>query len=325
MTIGLPDDLWLHIWQMVDPVPPEMGALRGINRQHRRVLDDDAMWQFYSPKAMASGGSLRAAFIERTERRTLQGNAMLAEAYSARSQIDVHCLQPGFLLLGPFGRDEDYDAAHATHAYPEAWQFFSQILRNDEAIGGRACQRNPRVLPWLGRSLYTSGRISAALEADGSLMRYMSKRVREDPSLVRKAICSSGLAFQHIAAHLKQDRDLALLQIKTHPEHAYDVLPLYCNDRAFFTQAVIRNLPSWRPFDFLAGEELLQDRSFLLEAINAYTCSWVYRRLELDDDADFMQKMWKKSDENARPFLFRNLSDRLRLRWGVIEDPEFLL
>lgn len=302
-----------------------MGRLRALNRQHRRVLDDDSMWRIYAPQALSPNEPLRDAFIARTERRTVQGNALLAEAYATLPESQYHAAQAGFLLLGPYGRDEDYDAATALRAPPAAWQFFSQIVRNDSAIVGRAFAMNVRVLPYLGKSMQTSSRIDAALEVDGLLIRHLGLAVQSDCTRACKAIRSSGFAYAYLAPSLKRDRDVALLQVRLHPTQAESILPLFCNERAFFTPAVVSALPRFWSFDRFAGPQLLQDREFLLEVMDAWTCPSVYKRLGLHDDAPFMQAIWQKSYDFERSKIKNILGESLVPRWHLIDTPDFLV
>ncbi len=353
MPISLPNDVWLKIWSQHDdirPTPPVMGRLRGLSRQYQDVMDDNAMWTLFTPGLRSFLSSRREVFMEQIGRRSARGNRCLADVYEGRM---VPTLSPQFvgkyyfkqaafrelktsathdydiikkyLLLGPLGRDDVFDAASALRAPRLFWQDFSQNLRNEPAIIWRAAALDGGILAYVGSDQLTPDLVTMAVATSGDMIGELPAVYRRSHDIARLAIKSSSGAFEQLDDETCKDRTLALLHVATHPTEAWDAIKYFNDDKEFYPLSVCATLTE-RAFKEKASPQICNDRDIHLRLVSqqAAALRW-FPEQRYSRDASFLQKAYHMAqDLNQRQALYRCACDTLQQRWGTIDGPDFI-
>lgn len=325
MPVALNDDLWLNIWRQVEPTPPQMGVLRGISKQMCRVLDTDVLWRHFSPQESCGELPLRDAFMVRVGRRSLRGNQRLAEAYNpVGGQPGYDYVRP-YLLIGPYGRDDDYDAAQSRYGGSRDWQDYSQVLRNDAAIATRAVHYNGLVLAYVGTHLRTPQRIEMALKSNWRVLNELSPKDRDRDDYAKMACIQDEYAINCASVRLRADEDFCGWYLKRYPNNFDLIATGLRNEMSFFDPELVQRLSGIHRLWDALGEDLRENGLFLAEFFGVtplYADAGLEGSYEPYDDAVLVQRMWLQTQK--KNMFLDYLSDRLKRQWQFIESPLFL-
>lgn len=357
LSSNIPDSVWVEIWALAEPTPVEMGDYRALSRQYQRVMDDNRLWQQYSPRANAEGPSLRDAFINRTETRSVRGNAYLAAVYRqklmpyikqeipvkggatveipsfANSTGRVHALTyeqvSPYLRKGTSGRDDDFDAACAVTAPARFWKDFSPVVCNEAAIVERRVPTRGGILAYVGKQFHTDYLVMQALKNDGEVIDMVAKCYRDDERHAAWAVWSSPKAYSLLDVALQKNYEIAAIHTSRHPERSEETVPFFGVDLSLLSDAYFRGLRLDKQFLENMGSALYNDSGFLraLLRVNTFAVDWVKRFYY--NIPDLVQAAWygynERQDQERLRILHDVISPRLRTKWHKIDTAEFLL
>jgi hypothetical protein len=178
----IPAELWVQMLQPVEMEPVALTRLGTVSRALYEACRQDPLWRLFSPpRARGHHGSLKDAFVDRANRRSIVGNDfVLADGPAPSSMPHRH------LLIDVEGRDPDADARRAFALF--RLDGACSVVREDPGIVARVVVHSPRQIQFAPSALLRDLPFVASLAAQQhQLPMFLPNATQDSPQFWRLA------------------------------------------------------------------------------------------------------------------------------------------
>lgn len=233
------------------------------------------------------------AELERREGTPLEGQAFLYEGRVLDNSEVVGDIVPSsvqeaslcFMRLDP-ARTE---ALRSIRSGQVELEDLGDDLRNDREIVLAAVHVDGFALQYASEALRQDPTVvQAAVQADGQALVHAPDTFREDPTIVLSAVAENGMVLQHAGENARKNREVVRAAVQSRCEALQYAAPSLRGDQELVLD-MLRHAREHPKALYFASTSLLDDRDFMLNAVQICPFSIRYASDRLSKDRDIIR------------------------------------